>query len=51
MLILCIEWHETNYKIMLRNIRKYASEKAANLIMKTLVLYYLDMGNCFSTAV
>ena len=36
---------------MLRHIRKYVDEKAAILIMETMVLPYLDMGNCFLTAV
>ena len=36
---------------MLRHKRKYVTEKAAILVMKTMVLPYLDMGNCFLTAV
>ena len=31
---------------MLRHIRKYVTEKAAIFIMKTMVLPYLDIGNC-----
>ena len=30
---------------------KYVTEKAAILIMKTMVLPYLDMGSCFLTGI
>ena len=36
---------------LLRHVRKFLTESAAILIMKTMILPYLDMGNCFLTGV
>ena len=37
--------------LMLRYIRSYLTQFAAVTIVKTMILPYLDMGNCFLTGV